>query len=273
MAGMPSLKVVVFPAPDIKVGFFPPDPLVGQLAVNVTNPPDIRVTLSQPYITSEVSGVPFFTFASASITSVSSSYALTASYAVSSSYTSIANYAQNAFPYTGSAHITGSLSITGSAHFRNYLVIGPTSLLGSSEKLLNIGTSASGSILFVSASGRVGVGTENPLYALHVVGDIYASGDVMSLSDARKKTNIYPIYGATDLVRRLQGVRYNKIEYNGPDPKVSIGFLAQDVQTVLPEVVRGNDILGYSVSYGNITALIVEAVKEIDQRLQKVEGK
>ena len=266
MAGMPNLKVVVFPAPEIKIGFQPPDPLSGELSVSVTKQPDIRVSVSVPQVQSFVSGIPFFTFASASIMSVSSSYATTAS------YSSVSNYALNAFPYTGSAWITGSLGISGSAHFTDYLVIGPASLLGSSEKLLNIGTDASGSILFVSASGRVGVNTDDPQYALHVVGDVYATGDQFSRSDARHKTNIYPIYDAITLVRRLQGVRYTRKDDRSAHPKQNIGFLAQDVKNVLPEVIGGNNIEGYSVSYGNITALVVEAVKQLDARLQILES-
>ncbi len=202
MAGMPNLKVVVFPAPDIKIGFYPPDPMDGQLSVNVSNQPDIRVTLTNPQVQSFVSGIPFFTFADSAI---SSSYAL---FATTSSYASVSNYAVNAFPYTGSAHITGSLSVTGSAYVTDRLIIGPANLSGSSQSLLNIGTSVSGSIFFVSGSGRVGINSTDPLYELHVVGTIFSTVNIATLSDARYKENIYPIYDPLGLIRRVQGVQY-----------------------------------------------------------------
>jgi len=269
MAGMPNLKVVVFPAPDIKIGFYPPDPMDGQLSVNVSSQPDIRVTLTQPQVQSFVSGIPFFTFADSAI---SSSYAL---FATTSSYASVSNYALNAFPYTGSAHITGSLSITGSAYFTNRLVIGPANLSGSSQSLLNIGTSVSGSIFFVTGSGRVGINTIDPLYELHVVGTIFSTVNIVSLSDARYKENVYPIYDPLGLIRRVQGVRYTMKRKNtdtGPMP-TNIGFLAQDLKQVLPELVLGDDQMGYSVAYGNMVALLAEGIKELDTRVQILESK
>lgn len=269
MAGMPNLKVVVFPAPDIKIGFYPPDPMDGQLSVNVSNQPDIRVTLTNPQVQSFVSGIPFFTFADSAI---SSSYAL---FATTSSYASVSNYAVNAFPYTGSAHITGSLSVTGSGYVTDRLIIGPANLSGSSQSLLNIGTSVSGSIFFVTGSGRVGINTIDPLYELHVVGTIFSTVNIVSLSDARYKENIHTIYDPLGLIRRVRGVRYSMkpMKTDTKPQPMNIGFLAQELKEVVPELVIGDEEMGYSVAYGNMVALLTEGIKELDTRIKNLESK
>jgi len=143
------------------------------------------------------------------------------------------------FPYTGSAHITGSLHITGS---------------------FEVGTSQC-SVLYVDEiNGRVGINTRTPQYTLHVSGAIFASDDITAFSDRRWKTDIVPIYGALGMVNRLAGVTFRRID---GDTKRHMGFIAQDVQTVIPEVVTGTQKEGFGVSYGNITALLVEAIKEL----------
>jgi len=61
---------------------------------------------------------------------------------------------------------------------------------------------------------------------------------------------------------RAFGIRaHHQQKYTGPQ----LGFIAQEVQKVLPEVVEENDKGLLQVSYGNITALIVEAIKELDK--------
>jgi hypothetical protein len=143
------------------------------------------------------------------------------------------------FPYTGSAHITGSLHITGS---------------------FEVGTALC-SVLYVDEiNGRVGINTRTPQYSLHVSGAIFASDDITAFSDRRWKTDIVPIYDALGKVARMSGVTFRRID---GDDRRHMGFIAQDVQKVVPEVVVGTHKNGFGVSYGNITALLVEAIKEL----------
>lgn len=96
-------------------------------------------------------------------------------------------------------------------------------------------------------------------------GSVTAAGNITAFSDIRLKSDIRPLEGALGLVRRLQGVRYTK------DGKESIGFIAQHYGEVLPEL-RHVDADGMqSIAYGNTTAVLVEAVKELDARLSKLE--
>jgi hypothetical protein len=77
-------------------------------------------------------------------------------------------------------------------------------------------------------------------------------------SDARLKDNITRLTGALDKVKDLEGVSFNWKKDGQPE----IGLIAQEVEKTMPElVVTGSDGLK-AVKYGNVVALLIEAVKE-----------
>ena len=83
------------------------------------------------------------------------------------------------------------------------------------------------------------MGLDTGTGALTVVGDIVAYG---SPSDKRLKENIKPIESALDKVSKLQGVTFDWKESDSIlKIKEDIGFIAQDVQKVIPELVRENE--------------------------------
>jgi len=92
-------------------------------------------------------------------------------------------------------------------------------------------------------------------------GNIYATGNVTARSDLRKKTNITTIEDPLEKIQQMRGVYYNKND--DPSKTRNVGFIAQDLETVLPEVVHTNthDEKYKSVSYGNITAVLIEGMK------------
>jgi hypothetical protein len=98
-------------------------------------------------------------------------------------------------------------------------------------------------------------------WSIDVNGNCTAYADVTAYSDFRVKKDITPITTALNKTLLLKGVSYKRtdVEQN----KTKIGFIAQDVKEVLPEVVTYDEGADrYGVSYGNITALLVEAIKE-----------
>jgi hypothetical protein len=99
-----------------------------------------------------------------------------------------------------------------------------------------------------------------------VGGDLTAGGDVNSLSDIRTKSDIETLSNSLNIVNQLRGVSYTK------DNKRSIGLIAQEVKEILPEVVHGNEIDFYSISYGNIVGLLIEAIKELKIEIEQLKN-
>ena len=91
-------------------------------------------------------------------------------------------------------------------------------------------------------------------------------------SDQRWKKNIQPLESSLGKISKLQGVTYEWKTDEYPDVGMAegkqIGLVAQDVESVLPELVS-EDKDGYkAVSYTKLTAVLVEAVKELKQENQ-----
>ena len=86
--------------------------------------------------------------------------------------------------------------------------------------------------------------------------------NVITSSDERLKTNIKGIDGSgLDIVKQLRPVTYNFI--SSDDKQVHAGFLAQELENVIPHVVSQDDSLGIrGVAYQEIIPYLVEAIKE-----------
>ena len=117
-----------------------------------------------------------------------------------------------------------------------------------------------------NTTGFVGIDDISPSYQLDVAGTIRATGDVIAYSDERVKENIKTIDNSLEKVSKLRGVEFNKI---GEDIK-SIGVIAQEIEKVIPEVVREDDKGMKSVAYGNITGILIEAIKELKQEIEEL---
>jgi hypothetical protein len=121
-------------------------------------------------------------------------------------------------------------------------------------------------------TNRVFIGTgSTPSYPLDVTGTIRATGDVIAYSDARVKDNVKTIDYALEKTTKLRGVSYTRNDIE--DKSTKIGVIAQEVLEVLPEVVSKDDEGKYSVSYGNIVGVLIEAIKELGARVKELENK
>jgi type VI protein secretion system component Hcp len=118
-----------------------------------------------------------------------------------------------------------------------------------------------------STGGRIGINNEAPSEALQVSGNICASGAIGACSDVRFKDNIEDITGALDKVTSLRGVSFTWKQDEYPAQRFAdgrqVGLIAQEVLEVTPEVVLKDGDGYYSVDYGKLTPLLVEAVKEL----------
>ncbi len=121
----------------------------------------------------------------------------------------------------------------------------------------------------------VGIGTIAPTAALHVVGNICYTGGIGACSDARYKKNFNPIENALQNVLKMNGLTYNWRVEEFPDQKFTtekqIGFIAQDLEKIYPELVI-TDKNGYkSVDYAKLTPILVEAMKEQQKKIEGLE--
>ena len=122
--------------------------------------------------------------------------------------------------------------------------------------------------LVIDNSGNVGIADTSPSYKLDVDGTIRATGDVIAYSDIRVKENIKTIDNAVSKVNKLRGVEFNKI---GSEEK-SIGVIAQEIEKVLPEVVKEDDKGMKSVAYGNIVGVLIEAIKDQQKQIDELKS-
>jgi hypothetical protein len=100
-------------------------------------------------------------------------------------------------------------------------------------------------------------------------GDVTFSGNVYAYSDRRLKRNIEPIADALAKVETLQGVTFDHVETGR-----GTGLIAQDVQAVLPEAVNESKQTGHlTLAYGALNGLLVEAIKELIERVRVLEAR
>jgi hypothetical protein len=128
-------------------------------------------------------------------------------------------------------------------------------------------TTGGGSSLYFGTSNSYGSGITTTAMTLDSSGNLVAAGNVTAYSDAILKKNVVTIDGALALVEKMRGVRYDRIDSG----EAGIGVIAQEMQEVVPEVVLEGDNL--SVAYGNLVGVLIEAVKELSERLKRLENK
>ena len=89
-------------------------------------------------------------------------------------------------------------------------------------------------------------------------------------SDERIKTNIKTIENALDKTLLLRGVEYNDIRIE-PEKK-RIGLIAQEVELIMPEVVRTGDDGLKGIEYQNLVGLLIEAIKEQQKQINDLKN-
>lgn len=103
------------------------------------------------------------------------------------------------------------------------------------------------------------------------VGNLTVAQNVTAYSDARLKENVETVADALALVGRMRGVTYTRKD-TGCE---GVGVIAQEMQDVLPQVViqssADDDTL--SVAYGNIVGVLIEAIKELENKVTTLESR
>jgi Chaperone of endosialidase len=141
-------------------------------------------------------------------------------------------------------------------------------------------------VMTFQGNGRVGINTTQPTSGnfpcnprndifLDVNGQAKANNFVIS-SDRRLKQDIKPINEAMQLVNKLQGTTYSYRQAEFPDRNFSggnqYGFIAQDVEKVMPEAAFENSDGYYVMNYTMLIPVLTEAIKEKDTQLAALEA-
>ena len=161
-------------------------------------------------------------------------------------------------------HYTGSTAVPVNKQDHDIQLVSNISVSGTQNRIVKFG--AGGSLVgqegfITDNAGNVGINidesTDIPLtYALEVSGSIRASQGVLSNSDERLKDNINTIDGGLELIEEIRGVSFN---WNNQEEK-QLGFIAQELKEVLPEVVEQDKKGFYTVNYSAVVPVLVEAV-------------
>ncbi|MCP4566449.1 MAG: hypothetical protein GY841_02580 [FCB group bacterium] len=121
----------------------------------------------------------------------------------------------------------------------------------------------------IAPNGYIGVGETNPAFRIDCIGNIRCA-ILVETSDMRLKKNISSIDNALDKIGAIRGVSFewnDQVEENSGN---QLGVIAQEVESILPELVL-TDNKGYkSVSYTKLTAVLIEAVKELKTQNEKL---
>ena len=90
------------------------------------------------------------------------------------------------------------------------------------------------------------------------------NNDVTAFSDERLKSDIKTIDNALGKVMNMRGVTFDR------EGRQGTGVIAQEMQKVMPEVVH-DEGLYMSVAYGNLVGVLIEAIKELEKKVEKLE--
>jgi hypothetical protein len=117
-------------------------------------------------------------------------------------------------------------------------------------------------------SGNIYFTTGNDSVGMQLIGNnLTVTGTITENSSIRYKENIEAIKYGLDKVVQLRGVTYNKKDTGVRE----IGLIAEEVESILPDLVLKNqEGEPDSVSYGRITAVLIEAIKELKIEIEEL---
>lgn len=107
------------------------------------------------------------------------------------------------------------------------------------------------------------VETESSDVNVEINGQLIAD-KIRGRSDEKLKSNINNIKNALQTLKTLNGKSY----YYKKSSQISYGLIAQEVETILPEIVETDEDDIRSISYTDIIAFLIEAIKELDDKIE-----
>lgn len=137
--------------------------------------------------------------------------------------------------------------------------------------------------IFNVNNGKVGIGTASPTVTLDVIGWAKVSANLTARSvtvdtlivnknsympsDIRLKKNVETLTGVLQKIDNLRGVRYEFIDRQKYAAGPQIGVIAQELQREFPELVTKKPDGYLAVNYTQLTAVLIQAIKELQQEV------
>jgi hypothetical protein len=164
--------------------------------------------------------------------------------------------------------VTGDLTVNGTLNVRTAIDLADSDILrfGSSDdwELFHDGTN---NYMDLNVGNLYIRDNTTARYTFErTTGNFTATGNVTAYSDRRLKEDIQIIDNALDKVKALGGYTYSRTDIG----ERQTGVIAQDVLAVLPEAVVESEDGYYGVAYGNMVGLLIEAIKEQQQQIEKL---
>ena len=110
---------------------------------------------------------------------------------------------------------------------------------------------------------------EAAIFSLAGSGNGFINGTLTEYSDKRLKKNIAPLESTLSKLKKVNGYTYNWINPS-KDQNQQIGFIAQQLESVFPQLVYTDEKGIKSVAYANMAPVLVEAIKEQQQQIDEL---
>lgn len=181
--------------------------------------------------------------------------------------------------FDGTGNVTGDLATTGTIFAQNIRIHGTNQIDsytdhagGSPAGNLNLNYSSTGNVTIANGGGNVSIGGTTASAKLHVHGNLLTTGGITMYSQ-RSLKNILSYDGLS--LEQLSVIKPIKFTWkDGRDNRYHVGGVADDVETVVPEVVySANDFL--TMDYGNagfyVAASLIKPVIDHETRIKQLE--
>lgn len=125
---------------------------------------------------------------------------------------------------------------------------------------------STGNISVTNKVSSTDVNVSNTLVTTNIIATLITAGDVNTTSDISLKLNLQQIENPIDVLEKIVGYSFNWKN----DGTKSYGLSAQEIEKILPEIVRTRDDGLKGINYLNIIAFLVEAIKELKRDISNI---
>jgi hypothetical protein len=128
--------------------------------------------------------------------------------------------------------------------------------------------SAANGVIFADPSGKFYTSSSSIIY--DSVNNILSVNGISLSSDARLKENIVPLTNSLSNLENVHAISYTRTDETSG--KRHIGFLAQEMEEIYPELVYTDSKGSKSIAYANLTAVLVDSVKELYAEVRSLQS-